>query len=167
MSTVNIEVSGLQELCNSLEQAGTGLKKDMEDWLDAVGNEFLRLVQDEIIQRGAIDTRLMLNSFEKGGSGNIWKASDGGLSLEVGTNVEYAKYVNDGHWTTSGAESRFVPGEWQGDKFVYDPGASTGMLLHRKWVSGKPFFDSALRLMGKMFPELLETKMQEWIAKYF
>lgn len=77
-------------------------------------------------------------------------------------------YVNDGHWTNpKGTAMRFVPGVWNGDKFEYIPGAKTGMVLKQKWVQGKPYWDSALRIFERMFPELLEAKMQQWIDRYF
>ena len=104
----------------------------------------------------------------KRGDGNVWEVSDGGLSLEVGTNVEYAAYVNDGHWTNpKGVDRRFAPGTWEGDRFVYDPGAKTGMVLKQKWVEGAHYFDSAVRIFEKMFPDILEAKLQEWIDSYF
>ena len=125
-------------------------------------------MQDEIVRRGILDARLLLASFEKGADGNLWRIEDGGLTLEVGSNVEYAKFVNDGHWTNpKGVERRFVPGYWVGDRFVYEPGAKTGMVLKQHWVNGKPYFDSALRILNQLFPEMLESKMQAWIDTYF
>lgn len=78
--------------------------------------EFLDLIQDEIIRTETTDTRWLLNSFQRGHSENVWSISNGGLTLEVGTNVNYATYANDGHMQNS----RFVPGYWKGDRFVYE-----------------------------------------------
>ena len=36
------------------------------------GNEFLRILQDEIVRRKVLDSRQLLASFEKGGDGNVW-----------------------------------------------------------------------------------------------
>ena len=63
--------------------------------------------------------------------------------------------------------TRWVPGRWNGDRFIYDPSSKTGMLLKQKWVPGKHYWDSALRIIEKMFPKLLDRKMQEWIDRYF
>ena len=88
--------------------------------------------------------------------------------LEVGTSVEYAGYVNDGHWTnTKGVERRFVPGYWEGDRFIYDPAAKGGMMLKQHWVEGKHYWESALRILDRIYPELLEAKLQEWLDSYF
>ena len=152
---VDVDVEEFKQFLESVEKAARGeFKKGLELFLEGIGYEFLRIVQDEIVRRGILDARLLLASFEKG--------------AEVGSNVEYAKFVNDGHWTNpKGVERRFVPGYWVGDRFVYEPGAKTGMVLKQHWVNGKPYFDSALRILNQLFPEMLESKMQAWIDTYF
>ena len=152
-----------------LKQAATGdFRKELEAFMQGLGTEFLRVVEDEIIRRKVMDTRLLLASFHEGGDGNVWETQDGGLTLEVGTNVEYAAYVNDGHWTNpKGVETRFVPGEWEGYRFIYKPGAKTGMVLKQKWVEGAHYFDSAVRIFEKIFPDMLEAKLQQWLDRYF
>ena len=60
-----------------------------------------------------------------------------------------------------------MPGTWEGDRFVYDPSADTGMVLKQRWVEGTHYFDSAVRIFEKMFPDILEAKLQDWINRYF
>ncbi|EEM68486.1 hypothetical protein bthur0009_54820 [Bacillus thuringiensis serovar andalousiensis BGSC 4AW1] len=67
-----------------------GLDQNVALWLEASGFQFLEEVQNQIISLAVVDTRRLLNSFTKSDSNNIWRSSDGGLVLEVGTNVEYA-----------------------------------------------------------------------------
>lgn len=166
---VDVDVTEFKQFFESVRKAARGeFRKELELFLDGVGNEFLRIVQDEIVRRKVIDTRLLLASFQKGSGDNVWQIGNGGLTLEVGSSLEYAKFANDGHWTNpKGVEQRFVPGYWKGDRFIYDPSAKTGMVLKQHWVEGKPYFDSALRILNRMFPEMLEEKMQEWIESYF
>ncbi len=166
---VEIDTTEFKKFFESIKKAANGdFRKEFELFLEGIGNEFLRIVQDEIIRRQVMDTRLLLASFEKGADGNIWRLEEGGMVLEVGTNVNYAKYVNDGHWTNSrGVERRFVPGYWQGDRFIYDPTAKGGMMLKQHWVEGKHYFESALHILDRIFPELLDAKLQEWIDRYF
>ncbi len=166
---IDIDVSELQNFFARAERAAKGdFRKELELFLEGLGDEFLRVIQDEIERRKVMDSRLLLASFEKNTEGNIWKLEEGGLTLEIGTNVEYAKYVNDGHWKNpKGVEQRFVPGYWEGDRFVYDPSSKSGMVLKQDWVPGKPYFDSALRILDKMYPSLLEKKLQEWLNTYF
>lgn len=167
---VNIDTSELKRFIERLNQAGRGkgFEKELAGFLDAITVEFLSYVQDAIIQAGTVDTRLLLNSFQKRGDGNVFIAKEGGLEIEVGTNVEYASFVNDGHWLNpKGVNMRWVPGHWTGERFVYEPGAKTGMLLKQKWIEGSHYFDDAIRLMERMAPQFMEQKMQQWIERYF
>ena len=166
---VDVDMSEFKEFFGSLERAAKGdFRKEFELFLEGLGNEFLRILQDEIVRRKVLDSRQLLASFEKGGDGNVWNIEEGGLVLEVGTSVEYAGYVNDGHWTnTKGVERRFVPGYWEGDRFIYDPAAKGGMMLKQHWVEGKHYWESALRILDRIYPELLEAKLQEWLDSYF
>jgi len=166
---VDVDTTEFKKFFERVGKAASGdFRKELELFLEGIGNEFLRIVQDEIVRRKVIDTRLLLASFQKGSEGSVWQIGNGGLTLEVGSSLEYAKFANDGHWTNSkGVEQRFVPGYWKGDRFIYDPSAKTGMVLKQHWVEGKPYFDSALRILNRMFPEMLEEKMQEWIESYF
>lgn len=166
---VEVDLTEFKAFVSRLKNAASGdFKKELTLFMNGLGTEFLRVVEDEIIRRKVMDTRLLLASFHEGGEGNVWAIGDDGLTLEVGTNVTYAKYVNDGHWTNpKGVDKRFVPGRWEGDKFIYDPSAKTGMVLKQKWVEGSHYFDSAVRIFEKMFPNILEVKLQEWLDKYF
>lgn len=169
MKYVDIDTSNAGRFFDALEAAARGgLRKELELFLEGLGVEFLRIVEDEIIRREVLDTRLLLASFHKGNDNNVWDITDGGLTLEVGSTLKYAGYVNDGHWTNpKGVARRFVPGYWEGDRFIYDPEAEGGMVLKQKWVEGKPYWDSALRILDKMMPEFLDAKLQEWLDNYF
>jgi len=164
-------IKGLDKLIKELNKAANGgLRKEMSLWLEGMGMEFLDIVQDEIIRTETVDTRRLLNSFNRGDSENVWSITNGGLTLEVGTNLDYASYVNDGHNTISldsGKDRRWVPGYWEGDRFVYDPDAETGMLLKQQWVEGSHYWDNALAIFEKVFHKSLEKKAQDWLDTTF
>jgi len=173
---VSIDNTELRRFVERLNRAGRGkaFEKELHKFLDALAVDFLANVQDAIIRAGSVDTRLLLNSFQKSGEGNVFISKEGGLQLEVGTNVEYASFVNDGHWLNpKGVDMRWVPGHWTGPpgdknaRFIYEPGAQTGMLLKQKWVEGSHYFDDAVRLMERIAPMYMEGKVQEWLDKYF
>lgn len=168
----NVEIQGLDQLMTKFTKAGSGeFKRELMTYMDALGFEFLDIVQDEIIRTGTVDTRRLLSSFNKGSGDGIYSLSDGGLTLEVGTNVEYAQYVNDGHFTVgldSGKDRRWVPGVWVGGKFQYQPGnRESGMLLKQQFVKGTNYWDNAQAIYKRVFDKSLDRKVQEWIDKYF
>lgn len=166
---VEFDLTEIKPFLARLRQAASGdFKNEITRFFEGIGLEFLRLVQDEIIRREVVDTRLLLASFYQGGDDNVWETDETGLTLEVGTNIKYAAYVNDGHWTNAkGVPIRFVPGRWEGDRFIYERGAKTGMVLKQRWVEGAHYWESALRILERMFPDLLEAKLQHWLDKYF
>lgn len=167
--SIVFDLGNFEEFINRLQKAAKGdFKKELTLFMQALGAEFLRLVEDEIKRRKVMDTRLLLASFHQGDVDNVWEISDGGLTLEVGTNVKYAAFVNDGHWTNpKGVARRWVPGKWDGHRFIYDPNADTGMSLKQQWVEGAHYWEGAIKIFEKIFPKLFEEKLQDWIDKYF
>ena len=168
---MKVEIEGLEEFINALDDAANGgLAEQMGEWLEAMGMEFLDLIQDEIIRTETVDTRYLLNSFKRGDENNVFTFKEGGLTLDIGTNVNYASYANDGHFTidpAKGKDRRWVPGYWDGDRFKYVPGADTGMLLKFTWVDGSGYWDSALALFERMFEKGLDKLLQRWLDSNF
>ena len=160
---ITINISELGEFVDSLGEAGkTGFKKELSLFMNGLAQQFLTMVQDYIIEKKNVNTRLLLNSF------HIGKTENQGFIIEVGSNVQYAEYVNKGHWLNpKGVDMRFVPGYWKGDEFIYTPGANTGMMLKQKYVKGSHYWDNALRDIEKALPGILEDKIQKWINSYF
>ena len=163
---IEVDVSEFRDFFKKMHDAGRSgeLKREFEMWLISIGTKFLKIIQDEIIRLGAVDTRQLLRSFHYGSEGNYWSISDGGLTLEVGSALEYAAAVNDGHKQTPG---RFIPGFWEKDRFVYDPNAKGAMVLKANYVEGKPYFDNAVHIIENMLPGLLEAKLEKWLNQYF
>lgn len=185
MATVEFDMKELKQFFQQMEQAAKGeFKKDFALWLEAVGFDFLKVVQDEIEARDIVDSRLLIDSFTRNEKGNIWRMLDSGLTLEVGTNVLYATWVENGHTQKPG---RFIPGHWKNSKFVekkvengkvipahweggtfeYDPSAKGGMVLKAEKTKGKQYFKSSFDRYQSTFEKSAEKKLQEWINKYF
>lgn len=158
-----IDISGLERLAVQFEEASRNLRPFMGGVLEEAGNEFLAIVQEEIMNANHVDTRLMLDSFHRGSGYNVFELDLGGLTLTVGTRVGYAKWVNDGHGQKAG---RFIPGLWSGDKFQYIPGAKTGMVLKASIVHGSGFFDKAEDVLKRMFPKIAEEKFRGFAQRY-
>lgn len=154
-----ITARGFREFSAKLNRMANGLDQNVALWLEASGFQFLEEVQNQIISLAVVDTRLLLNSFTKGDGENVWRSSDGGLTLDVGTSVSYAKVVNDGHQQVR----RFVPGRWEGHNFEYDPHAPTGMMLTAKFIEGRPYWDNAIAIYERMFQTAFDRKFRQWL----
>lgn len=161
-----IDVSELENFARSCEACKADLKPYTADVLKKAGEEFLDTVQSMIESLGNVDTRRLLSSFTRGGNGNIWRFSDSGsgLTLTIGTNVEYAKWVNDGHRQQPG---RFIPGYMNGDKFVYQAGCSSGIVLKASFVRGSRYFDRSIQTLERMFPDVAEKSFDQFFRRYF
>ncbi|QWG87353.1 HK97 gp10 family phage protein [Bacillus mycoides] len=154
-----ITTRGFREFSAKLNRMANGLEQNVALWLEASGFQFLEEVQNQIISLAVVDTRLLLNSFTKGDGENVWRSSDGGLTLDVGTSVSYAKVVNDGHQQVI----RFVPGRWEGHSFEYDPHAPTGMMLTAKFIEGRPYWDNAVAIYERMFQRSFDRQFRQWV----
>ncbi|MCC2441998.1 HK97 gp10 family phage protein [Bacillus paranthracis] len=154
-----ITTQGFREFSRKLDRMANGLDRNVALWLEASGFQFLEEVQNQIISLAVVDTRLLLNSFTKGDGENVWRSSDGGLTLDIGTSVSYAKVVNDGHQQVR----RFVPGKWEGHNFEYDPHAPTGMMLTAKFIEGRPYWDNAVAIYERMFQTSFDRQFRQWV----
>lgn len=148
--------------------ASGDFKREIPVFLETMGMDFLKIVRDEIVRRQVADTGQLLKSFQKGGSGNVWKLENQGLTLEVGTYAANAALQNKGYWTVAGEQAQlFIPGTWQDARFSYEPNSQTGMVFKLKWIPGTHYWESALQAFEKMFPDAAEKRLQNWINDYF
>lgn len=61
-----MRIDGLDQFIEDLDAAINGdLRAEYEEWLEAMGYQFLDIVQDEIIRTKTVDARRLLNSFQK------------------------------------------------------------------------------------------------------
>ena len=129
-----------------------------------INKEFLDIVQAQIQGAHNVDKGTLFGSFTKGGAGNIFQLDMGALTLTIGTDVYYAKWVNKGHGQQPG---RFIPGIWEGSHFRYIPGAKTGMVLKASAVRGSHFFDKSAEVLERMFPEMAQSAFEQFFNRYF
>ena len=135
---MRVDIRGLSAFRRRLKAATNGELHDKYNvWLEAMGMQFLDVVQDEIIRLGVVDTRRLLNSFDKSDSGCVFNITNNGLTLKVGTNVQYAQWVNDGH-----------------------------KLRGHGWWEGYHYFDVSLSVFERIFKASLERKLQEWLNTF-
>ena len=130
-------MNGFDEFARDMDQVLRHFGTDLDTYVDAMGYTFLGEVRREILRQQLVDTRLMVNSFQRGGLSSVWERSK--TAIEVGSSVEYVKYVNEGHWTRGG----------------------------KSFVPPTHFFDNAYRITERILEADLQKKFDDSIRKGF
>lgn len=84
--------------------------------------------------------------------------------ITVINGLEYASYVEYGHRQQPG---RFIPGHWEGERFIYNPDEEGGMVLKAGWVEGRKMLTISVQEIERMAPALLERKLQQLLKGVF
>lgn len=106
-----------------------------------------------------IKKRTPANSGElrrKWGVGRV-KRRGNSYIVEVFNNVEYASFVENGF------RSHWVPGYWEGNTFVYDSSAKSGMQVGEKggWVEGRFMMAISMKEIERELPKYLEKRQAQ------
>ncbi|XBX08362.1 HK97 gp10 family phage protein [Enterocloster clostridioformis] len=118
------------------------------------------------VSTNAIDTGALWNSLSRGINGNVWvyNGSAGRFSLCVGSSVSYARFINDGYTMRT---PHWVPGTIDGTgKFIYQPGAKTGIWVKPRVYKGVKFFDIGFEEMKKEAPEVVRYELERFAAEF-
>lgn len=130
-----MQIVGFEEFERKMLQEIENYDIQKEKLMRRLGRIYSSEVKGKIKETGAVDTGRLRASID---IGEVTKNS-----VEVGTNVEYAEFVNDGHRQ----HKRFVPGRWRANgTFEYLPypqNGGRGMMLTERWVDGKKFMEKA------------------------
>lgn len=90
-------------------------------------------------------------------SGSVYTAT-------VLNNLAYVSYVEYGHRQRPG---RFIPGRWEGDRFVYDPKAEGGMVLKKAWVPGRHMLTISEQEVERLALKLVERRLYRLLKESF
>lgn len=110
------------------------------------------IYQAEIIPNVPVDTSRLVDSIFVFGEGISQDY------VEVGTNVEYALYVNDGHIQ----HKRFLPADklTVGGKTKYLKDNSKGIMLRERYVQGAFFMEKGMTSAKPRLERLIESFMR-------
>lgn len=110
---------------------------------------------DKIIKRTPVNIGTLRRNWKLG---PITETSDGYM-IEVYNNTEYASFVENGF------RSHWVPGHWEGNIFVYEPGAKEGMQVGKRngWVTGRFMMKISMNEIEKGLPKYLERRQREFL----
>lgn len=113
----------------------------------------------------SVDTGRLWGSFSRGASGNVWVANmqGGNFRLVVGSNLKYARYINDGF----SRKKHWVPGIADGNGiFRYQPGAKTGIMVQAGSFAGIKFFDVAFSEVERLMPGVIEYELRRLVNEF-
>ena len=126
------EVPGWKEFTERCQ----GVVDKFEEKKLVLMNKMANICLSEISPLIPVDTSRLVSSFQVGAVTPN--------EAEIGTNVEYALYVNDGHIQ----HRRFLPISYlsAGGRGKYiQPGNTKGIMLKEKYISGKHFLENGMR----------------------
>jgi hypothetical protein len=134
------------------------MEKEFDAWLrDFLTTEGLRALN---LTRKVtpVDTGLLRRSW----SLSAVERTGDSLTISLVNNTEYASFVEYGHYQ----EHRWVPGRWEGDKFIYVKGAVTGMALKDRYVPGAHMAQISLEKVRQAMPGRFDTAFRQWMAGF-
>ena len=143
--------------------------KEFQDLLDSFKEvqkqheAFLRKFLTEMGMRALAQTK-KLTPVDTGNLRNNWELSQvyrkgDELYIVLFNPTEYASFIEDGHMQYS----RWVPGEWRGDRFEYIPGAKTGMMLKEKWIPGHHMARISINKIEREIPKRYEKALKQFM----
>ena len=124
MSSINIKSDGIKNILNQMESLKV---KTREITMKCCHRLALRAVS--IAKKG---TPVMDGDLRKSWAASKPVMNGNVASCEMTNNMYYASWVEDGHRQVK----RWVPGFWIGNRFIYNEGSKTGMMLKPKWIPG-------------------------------
>ena len=142
------EVPGWKEFTERCQ----GVVDKFEEKKLVLMNKMANICLSEISPLIPVDTSRLVSSFQVG----VVTPNE----AEIGTNVEYALYVNDGHVQ----HRRFLPISYlsAGGRGKYiQPGNTKGIMLKEKYIHGKHFLENGMRQAEPRLKTIGESFMQQ------
>ena len=142
------EVPGWKEFTERCQ----GVVDKFEEKKLVLMNKMANICLSEISPLIPVDTSRLVSSFQVG----VVTPNE----AEIGTNVEYALYVNDGHVQ----HRRFLPISYlsAGGRGKYiQPGNTKGIMLKEKYIPGKHFLENGMRQAEPHMKNLIESFMEQ------
>lgn len=153
MSESGLTIEGWDEFTKNFSQLVDKWDEKKAELLKRMGNIYLA----EIIPNVPVDTSRLVDS--------IYVITDGIPHdyVEVGTNVEYALYVNDGHVQ----HKRFLPVSRlsAGGRSKYIKNDGKGIMLSERYVAGTYFMEKGLNSAKTRFERLVDSFMKSCLRE--
>lgn len=143
-----------KELAKNLEELSKTIDKEIEEFFFNIAYKCLgRIKKRTPVISGQLRNNWELSSVEREGNN---------LTIQIYNPMEYASYVEYGHKLVK----QFVPGEWKGNKFTYNPDSETGTVMGVKtsWVDGKFMATISIREMLDIIPSEWNKRVKKLLG---
>lgn len=131
------------------------MEKDSRKFIEGFLYQMALRALAETRRRTPVDTGDLRGAWSL--SGIAWRGDT--VMINLRNPKLYASWVEFGHFQRPG---RFVPGRWEGDRFVYDKEAETGMVLSEPWVDGKFMLTISIAEIERQMPKRLEAAWKRY-----
>lgn len=149
------EYKVVEEVAKAFRQASDEkvVEGFIRDFLLEMANTALATIKDNTpVATGYLHNNWFVGKIEK--KGDLYE-------IEIFNNVEYAGFVEYGF------RSHWVPGRWEGDQFIYEKGAKTGMYVGKKngWVEGRFMMRNGIKDIEEKLPAYLERRQVQLVEQ--
>lgn len=155
MAAGGFDYSEFIELAQRVKKMEQGSVQFIEKFLLEMALRALR----NIIKRTPTSTGDLKNKWYL--SGVARRGND--VTISIINPALYASFVEYGHWQEVG---RFVPGHWEPgvekDRFVYEQGAKSGMVLKNPWVEGHYMLSVSIQEIEREMPGRLSAAWKRY-----
>ncbi|MFV0401679.1 MAG: HK97 gp10 family phage protein [Oscillospiraceae bacterium] len=153
MTKGGFDYSQFRELYENMKKLENGHNKFVEDFLLEMALRLLAKTK----RRTPVDVGDLRNKWYL--SGVARRGND--VMINIVNSADYASFVEFGHWQQVG---RYIPGYWEGHRFIYDPGAvnEEGMVLKNPWVDGVFMCTISLQEIEREMPRRLEAAWKKY-----
>ena len=143
-----------REFAEKLERLSLTIDVEIEKFFYEMALKALsRTKKRTSVLTGDLRKQWMLSQIRKNGSN---------LEITLSNPLEYASWVEFGHRV----KKHFVPGRWQGNRFIYNPDSETGVMMGVKtsWVEGKFMATISLKEIQDIIPTEWDKRLNKLVG---
>ncbi|KNY26327.1 HK97 gp10 family phage protein [Pseudobacteroides cellulosolvens] len=146
---MSLDVQGFKDFIQNFEKLSQTIDVEIEKFFYEIALKALaRTKKRTPVLTGDLRKQWVLSNIQRNGNN---------LTVILSNPLDYASYVEFGHRV----DKHYVPGEWKGKRFVYNPNSNKGVVMGTKtaWIEGKFMATISLK-------EIQESIPKEWDKRF-
>lgn len=146
---MSFDFKEFKEFAKNLEKLSKTIDKEIEDFFYEMALRCLARTRKRTpVDTGDLRKQWALSDIQKNGNE---------LAITLYNPLEYASYKEYGHRMTK----HWVPGEWKGNRFIYNPDSEKGMMVKAQWIEGKFMATISLKEIQELIPVEWEKRFRK------